>query len=136
MFFQSPFYRVFECNWYLLSGTPAPNGESFSPLSIGSLSVTPLAPVNVPTIFPFSPLSIGSLSVTYVAIPRGRFPHFLFQSPFYRVFECNVANKIPLAGSGNPFQSPFYRVFECNENIKDLDVANNEFLSVPFLSGL
>jgi len=64
--FQSPFYRVFECN-------PPPDlktsavARTFSPLSIGSLSVT--VKLNGRTIktphSSFSPLSIGSLSVTF-----------------------------------------------------------------------
>ena len=39
MFFQSPFYRVFECNpEFTIDNDKL--AESFSPLSIGSLSVT------------------------------------------------------------------------------------------------
>ena len=40
--------------------------------------------------------------------------HINFQSPFYRVFECNVVLGMISEIKGYDFQSPFYRVFECN----------------------
>ena len=109
--FQSPFYRVFECNLTILIIMTI----TFSPLSIGSLSVTILVARGTTTsaigfqspfyrvfecnnvwikgkqeekVIAFSPLSIGSLSVT---LNPGRFDKEAldFQSPFYRVFECN-----------------------------------------------
>ncbi len=62
--FQSPFYRVFECN-VLSEWAQEAMEVAFSPLSIGSLSVTEMFKINF------------SLKT------------FSFQSPFYRVFECN-----------------------------------------------
>ena len=40
LYFQSPFYRVFECNFRPYYGENAKGFYTFSPLSIGSLSVT------------------------------------------------------------------------------------------------
>ena len=66
MDFQSPFYRVFECNVNDLAKALSGDDPPFSPLSIGSLSVTVPDYVRIlPDQEPFSPLSIGSLSVTY-----------------------------------------------------------------------
>ena len=59
----------------------------------------------------FSPLSIGSLSVTTakLGIDTSQFDNF---------------------------QSPFYRVFECNNTVLKTIKVEEEGLSVPFLSGL
>mgnify|MGYP000940904918 FL=1 len=85
----------------------------------------------------FSPLSIGSLSVTYLNHQPSLLIFGAFQSPFYRVFECNRA--VPALYSVSTemvFQSPFYRVFECNKNADQTAAALPAPLSVPFLSGL
>ena len=68
---------------------------TFSPLSIGSLSVTKNNILNlIVAINTFSPLSIGSLSVTSGIQQVFSVDYILFQSPFYRVFECNSIVKV------------------------------------------
>ena len=85
---------------------------AFSPLSIGSLSVTTVFLfITVEMMRTFSPLSIGSLSVTIMP--------YLLEGMLIAVF-----------------QSPFYRVFECNSMVSRLTSPGLGKLSVPFLSGL
>ena len=134
--FQSPFYRVFECN---LSKTSKywRRPYSFSPLSIGSLSVTMWfecyrGPFNINFQSPFYRVFECNLTNEkgnlLIEVP-------VFQSPFYRVFECNC-KKRPGESVERPFQSPFYRVFECNLLNSGLLPLFYPKLSVPFLSGL
>ena len=110
--------------------------ETFSPLSIGSLSVTLDVPEDIGMEpLTFSPLSIGSLSVTEVqcllVLPEAWSFSPLSIGSLSVTIELDI---IALCGDLT-FQSPFYRVFECNR-MKVFILLQISFLSVPFLSGL
>ena len=83
----------------------------------------------------FSPLSIGSLSVTSDKGMGGR-NRVSFQSPFYRVFECNLKdNKKCLMVNGD-----FHSLSIGSLSVTSFFMRCNKGclgrLSVPFLSGL
>ena len=137
IYFQSPFYRVFECNFWYMVQLSWSIIESFSPLSIGSLSVTVILTFQIKIM---SCLSVPFYRVFECNCSRQTCPPpgcSYFQSPFYRVFECNdIRDWDPEHKRMSNFQSPFYRVFECNSNRQKIQNQKRQDLSVPFLSGL
>jgi hypothetical protein len=88
------------------------------PLLSGQTVQPPITKAALPGGSSFSPLVIGSDSAT----PGGKFDYMIvlvFQSPCYRVRQCNVKQKLETKTRLYLFQSPCYRVRQCNDDIRN-----------------
>ena len=108
---------------------------TFSPLVIGSISVTLAAFFRTPKWYrTFSPLVIGSISVTFFSISL--ISAILSFSPLVIGSISVTATPRPRnTGSLYSFQSPCHRVNQCNLSAELKSGIRKQELSVPLSSG-